>query len=183
MFPKCHPGLFKHQNYYDIQSFKTQRKYIHRIPTTSTPNHRAQRIGATSVSLLNLNTTEKLFPVGKEYMCFRIDGKYSQADKCVKSRTMTQVIDCVILTDIFEQKFVMLKGMLQSTGPEDQVKTIGIDQSLSNSAIFNKYVFKTSINYTNMMGSVTTNNNSKIFLSAIWFLLLDYSPIIVPYIP
>ena len=35
------------------------------IPTTSTPNNHAQRIAATSASLLNLHTTTKLPPVGK----------------------------------------------------------------------------------------------------------------------
>ena len=34
-------------------------------PTTSTTNHYAQHIGATSVSLLNLNTPTNLPPVGK----------------------------------------------------------------------------------------------------------------------
>ena len=66
------------------------------IPTTSNPNHHAQRIGATSASLLNLNTPKSLPPVGKEYMCFQIDSKYSQADKCVKYRIMTKIIDCVL---------------------------------------------------------------------------------------
>ena len=42
------------------------------IPTTSTPNHTTQRIGDTSVIFL---TSKILPPVGKEYMCFHIDGK------------------------------------------------------------------------------------------------------------
>ena len=42
------------------------------IPNTSTPNHHAQRNDATSVNLLNLQTTKKLPSVGKEYMCFQI---------------------------------------------------------------------------------------------------------------
>ena len=66
------------------------------IPATSTPNHHAQRISSMSVSLLNLNATENLPPVGKKYMCFHIDGKSVQAPKCVKSRIMTRVIDLVL---------------------------------------------------------------------------------------
>ena len=54
----------------DIQSCETQRKQNYSILTTSTPNHHAQRIAATSVNLLNLHTTKKLIPVGKEYVCF-----------------------------------------------------------------------------------------------------------------
>ena len=39
------------------------------IPTTSTPNNHAQLISATSVNLLNLHTTMKLYPVGNN-ICF-----------------------------------------------------------------------------------------------------------------
>ena len=62
----------------------------------------------------NLNTTAKLPPAVKDYVCFKIDGKSAQVAKCVKSRIMTKVIDCVISIDIFEQQCVLLKGMLQS---------------------------------------------------------------------
>ena len=61
-------------------------------------------------------------------MCFQIDGKSAQAAKCVKSRIMTKVIDCVLSIDEFEQKNVVLKGMLHSPRIKDHVKTIGIEQ-------------------------------------------------------
>ena len=60
------------------------------IPTTSTPNHYVQRISATSVILLNLNTPTNLPPMGKEYICFKIDAKSAQAAKCVKYIIMTK---------------------------------------------------------------------------------------------
>ena len=60
-------------------------------------------------------------------MCFHIDGKSDQADKCVKSRILTKVIDCVISIDTPE-KHSMLKGMLQSPRLKYHTKTIGIDQ-------------------------------------------------------
>ena len=60
-------------------------------------------------------------------MCFQIDGKSSQAVKCVKSRMTTKVIDCVLSIDKFEQKRVVLKGMLQSQRLKDPVNIIGID--------------------------------------------------------
>ena len=69
-------------------------------------------------------------------MCFHIDGKYAHAEKCVKYRIMTKVIDCVLSIDTFEQKCVRLKGMLQSPRIKYHVRTIGIDQELSNSALF-----------------------------------------------
>ena len=49
---------------------------------------------------------------------------------------MTKVIDSVISIDTFEQQCVVLKGILQSLRLNDHVHTIGIDQSLSNNAIY-----------------------------------------------
>ena len=49
----------------DIQACETSRKQNYRIPTSSTPNHHAQRIATTSASMLNLHTTTVLPPVGK----------------------------------------------------------------------------------------------------------------------
>ena len=66
------------------------------IPTTSIPNHHAQRIGSMSVHLFNLNTTEKLPPVSNLYVCFQINGKSTQAAKCIISGITTKVIDCVL---------------------------------------------------------------------------------------
>ena len=88
------------------------------------------------VRSFNLHTTAKLLPVVKEYTCFQIDGKYSQAAKCVKSRIMNKVIDYVLFIATFEQQYVMLRGMLQSQRIKYHMKTIGIDQYLSNSARF-----------------------------------------------
>ena len=69
-------------------------------------------------------------------MRFQNDGKPVQADRCIKSRIMTKMIDSVIPIDKFEQQFVALKGMLQSPRLKYHVKTIGIYQSLSNNALY-----------------------------------------------
>ena len=69
-------------------------------------------------------------------MCFHIDGKSAQAAKCVKYRITTKLIDCVIYINTFEQQCVVIKGMLQSPRIKYHIKTIGIGQSLSNSALF-----------------------------------------------
>ena len=61
-------------------------------------------------------------------MCFKIDGKSAQAGKCVKSRIINKVIDCVISIDIFGKKCVVLKGMLQSLRLKYHMQTICIDQ-------------------------------------------------------
>ena len=71
-------------------------------------------------------------------MCFQKEGKSDQAAKCIKSRIMNKVIDYVLSIDTFEQKCVVLKGILQSTRLNDHVQTIGIYQSLSNNAIYEK---------------------------------------------
>ena len=78
----------------------------------------------------------KLTPVGKEYMCFHIDGKPTQAAKCIQSRLRTMLIYYVLSIDTFEPKCVVIKYMLQSTRVNDHMKTIGIDQSLSNNDLF-----------------------------------------------
>ena len=63
-------------------------------------------------------------------------GKYDQAARCIKSRIMTKVIDYVPSIDTFEQKYVVLKGMLQSPRLKYHVHTIGIHPSLSNNAVY-----------------------------------------------
>ena len=55
------------------------------------------------------------------------EGKFDQASRCIKSRIMTKVIDYVLSIDTFEQKYVSLKGILQSPRLKYHVKTIGID--------------------------------------------------------
>ena len=49
----------------NINSCETPRKQNYSIPTTSTPKHHAQSIGAMPVRPFNLHTTVKLPPLGK----------------------------------------------------------------------------------------------------------------------
>ena len=69
-------------------------------------------------------------------MCFQKDGKTNQAVRCIKSSIMTRMIDSVIFIDKFEKQCVVLNGMLQSLQLKDHIQTIGIDQYLSNNAIY-----------------------------------------------
>ena len=96
---------------------------------------------------------------------------------------MTKVIDNVIYIDTSEEQCVVLNGMLQSPRLKYHVHAIGIDQSLSNNAIYENKCLENIKNYTNKMLSVTISNNSKIFLRLLWFLLLKDSPMIVLYLP
>ena len=54
------------------------------------------------------------------------EGKSGQAARCIKSRIITKVIDYILSIDVFEQKGVVLKCMLQSPRLKDHVQTIGI---------------------------------------------------------
>ena len=56
--------------------------------------------------------------------------------KYVKSGIFTKLVDCVLSIDIFEQQCVVIKSMLQSTRLKYHMKTVGIDQSLSNNSLF-----------------------------------------------
>ena len=49
---------------------------------------------------------------------------------------MTKVIDTILYIDKFEQHFLGLNCMLQSSRIKYHMKTIGISQSLSNSSSF-----------------------------------------------
>ena len=49
---------------------------------------------------------------------------------------MTKVIDYVLLIDTFEQLYVVLKVMLQLPHLKYHMKTIGIDQYLSNNDLY-----------------------------------------------
>ena len=61
-------------------------------------------------------------------MCFQKDGKTAQADRCIKSRIMNNVVDYFIPIDTFEQQCVVLKCMFKLLRLKYHVQTIGIDQ-------------------------------------------------------
>ena len=49
---------------------------------------------------------------------------------------MNKVIDYVLSIDTFEQKCIVIKGMLRSPLMKDHIQTIGVEPSLSNNAIY-----------------------------------------------
>ena len=69
-------------------------------------------------------------------MCFMKEGKSDQADRCIKSRIMTKVIDYVLSIDTFEKQCVVLKGMFQSPWLKYHLQTIGVHPSLRNNDIY-----------------------------------------------
>ena len=116
-------------------------------------------------------------------MCFLRDGKTYQAARCIKSRIMTKVIGSILSIDTFEQKCVVLKGMLLSPRLKYHVQIIGSYQSFSKILYMKKNVLKTPKNYTNKLVIVTTSNNSKILSMLLCYILLKDSLTTVLYLP
>ena len=98
------------------------------VQDTSTPTYLTPLNATLYIAYVKLHTTTKLPPAGKEYLCFQINGKSSQAAKCVKSKIITKFINSILSIDTFEQKYVVIKGMLQSLRLKYHMKTIGIYQ-------------------------------------------------------
>ena len=68
------------------------------------------------------------------------------------------MIDSVLSIGTFEQKYVVLKCMLKLPCPKNNVKTIGIDQSLRNNAL---YEHKCIENTNNLYKHAGKCNNQK----------------------
>ena len=62
-------------------------------------------------------------------MCFQVNRKSPDATQCVKSRVLNKAIYSILSIDTFEQQFVVIKCVLQSSRLDDHMKTFGIDQS------------------------------------------------------
>ena len=69
------------------------------------------------------------------------------------------MIDYFLSIHTFEQKFVLIEGMLKSLRLKDHVQTIGIDPSLSNNAIYEHKCLENIKIYTNKLVILTTSNN------------------------
>ena len=85
------------------------------------------------------------------------DGKTDQAARSIKSRIMAKAINYVLSVSTFEQQCVVLKVMLPSPQQKDHTQTIGIDQSLSNNAIYEHKCIENINKYTNKLVSVKTS--------------------------
>ena len=141
------------------------------VHATSTTTHLNTLNDTLPIVSVKLHTTTELPPAGKEYFCFKINSKSSHDSQCAKSRIMNMAIDYIPLIHKFEQQCVVIKEMLQSPLIEYHIKTIGIEQSLSNRPSVEQKCLNKTERYINMLVSVITNKNSRIFLILIWFLL------------
>ena len=62
--------------------------------------------------------------------------KTAYASQCYKSYALDKVIYLFIEIESFEQKCVIIKGLLQSDWLKQNMVTIGIDQFLTNCAMY-----------------------------------------------
>ena len=71
-------------NTYDIHSCVTPGVNNYSVQATSTPPHLTLLNTTLPIASVELHTTTKLSPVGKEYLCFQINSKSPHAAQCVK---------------------------------------------------------------------------------------------------
>ena len=79
---------------------------------------------------------QKLPPPVKWYLCFQMDGEISHAAQCYKLSAFIILIDLIIDIHSFDHQCVIIKVILQSKRLKQHMVTIGVDQSLSNSAMY-----------------------------------------------
>ena len=147
----------------------TKKNYS--VQATSTPTHLTPLNDTPPIPYVKLYTTTKLTPTGKEYLRFQVNNKSSQADKCVKSKIMNKVTNYILSIDTFEQQCVVLKGMLQFPRIKYHMKTISIDQLLSNEVSFEHKCLNNIKKIYQHAGMCDDQKHLKIFLRLLWFIL------------
>ena len=141
----------------DIHSCVTPQKQNYSVHATYKKTHLIPLKATLPIVYIDLHTTNELLPVGKEYLCFHINGKSSHAAQCVKSRVINKAVDYILPADTFEQQCVLIKCMLQSPHIEYHMKNIGIDQSLINRPSVDQKCLNNIKRYINLQVSVITN--------------------------
>ena len=81
------------------------------------------------------------------------------------------MVEAALLAKPRAEKCVVIKGMLQSPRIEDHMKTIGIEQSISNRSSFEHKCLNNINIYIKMQVSVMTKKTYRIFLMLLWCLL------------
>ena len=99
-------------------------------------------------------------------MCFQVDNKSPHAAQFVKSRVLNKAIDSILSIDTFEQQFVVIKCMLQSSHLEYNMKTIGIDWSSFTRSYFEHRCMNNIKNIYQHAGKFDDQQNIKDILDA-----------------
>ena len=84
---------------------------------------------------------------------FQKYGKSARAAYCTKSRVLTKVIANILDIDLFEQKCVIIKWLLLSELLKQHIVIIGVDKSLSNSALHEHRCLENIKKYTNWLAT------------------------------
>ena len=87
----------------DIHSCVTPQKQNISVQATSTPPRLAPLITTLTFLPVEIPKTTHLPPLGKAYLCFQVDNKYTHAAQCVKSGVLNKVIDSILSIYKFDQ--------------------------------------------------------------------------------
>ena len=98
-------------------------EYSHSLKTPEENNYSSYQIYSKSLHL-------------KKYLCFQTEGKTVLETQCAKSWALTKAMDTICEIDSFENKCVIIKGLLRSEQQKKNMATIGLYQSLSNSSLY-----------------------------------------------
>ena len=85
----------------DIHSYVTPRKQNSSVQATSASPLLTPLITTLPLAPVELTKTTHLPPIGKEYLCFRVNNKSPHAAQCVKSRVLNKAIDSILYIDIY----------------------------------------------------------------------------------
>ena len=99
----------------DIHFCVTPRKQNYSVHTTSALPPLTPLITTLTLAPFELTKTTEPPQAGKEYLCFQVNSKSPHASQCVKSRVLNKAVDSILSIDTFEQKFVVIKCLLQSS--------------------------------------------------------------------
>ena len=67
-----------------------------------------------TISTTTTPRSSALTPPGKEYLCFQTERESDHTAQCAKSREFIKVLKAIIDIELFEQKCVIINGLLQS---------------------------------------------------------------------
>ena len=84
---------------------------------------------------------------------------------------MNKAVYSILSIDTFEQQYVLMKCMLQSSRLEDHMKTIGIDQSLCTRSSFEHKCMNNIKKIYQHAGKCDDQKTSRVLLILIWCLL------------
>ena len=144
----------------------TPRKQNYSVQATSTTTCLTPLNTTLNIAPVELHKTKQLPPAGKEYLCFQINRRTSHASQCVKSRIANNFIDSTLSIDTYEQRFVVIKVMLQSPCLDNHMNTIGVDQSLCKRSSFEHKFLKNIKKIYQHVGKCDNQQNLKYIIDS-----------------